>query len=230
MAHEDKKTYPDVIALAESLILIGSEIQQVRKVRQMTLKDLSAATDVSVSHLSAIERGAANPSLATVRRVADALGISADWFFARRPGIGPMERAYVVRRHNRRELNTFYGEKSEVLGLSDELLSSSIGGSFLLGLATYEPHSSRPGHPMYQHEGEQHGYILKGELELQIGDEKITLYEGDSYSFPTAIMHNARNNTDQPCQLIWAISPIVIPKDVVVSMEPSQQELEQVDQ
>lgn len=197
--------------------MIGSEIQQVRKARQMTLKKLSEATGISISHLSAIERGAANPSLATVRRVADALDISADWFFARRPGKGPMERAFVVRRRNRRELNTLYGEESEALGLSDELLSSSIGGSLFLGIATYEPHSSRPAHPMYRHEGEQHGLIFKGELELQIADEKITLYEGDSYSFPTDIIHNARNNTNQPCQLIWAISPIVIPKEVVVS-------------
>ena len=222
MAAENRKADQKVVALAESLILLGSEIHQVRKARQLTLKNLSAATDVSVSHLSAIERGAANPSLVTVRRIADALGISADWFFARRPGEGPMERAYVVRRQNRRELNALYGEVSETLGLTDELLSSSISGNFLMGVATYEPHSTRPGHPMYQHEGEQHGYILKGELELQIADEKISLYEGDSYSFPTEIIHNARNNTDRPCQLIWAISPIVIPRDVVVATESAQ--------
>ena len=138
-----------------------------------------------------------------------------------------MERAYVVRSRNRRNLNTLYGEVSDTLGLSDELLSSSIGGDFFLGVATYEPHSSRPGHPMYQHEGEQHGYVLKGELELQIGEEKVTLHEGDSYSFPTDIIHNARNTTDRPCQLIWAISPIVIPRDVVVSpSDEAGQEIE----
>ena len=38
-----------------------------------------------------------------------------------------------------------------------------------------------------------------------------------SYSFPTDIIHNARNVTERPCQLVWAISPVTIPKDVVVS-------------
>ena len=75
---------------------------------------------------------------------------------------------------------------------------------------------------MYQHVGEQHGYILKGQLQLQIGDELIDLNEGDSYSFPTSIIHNARNVSDQPCRLIWSISPVTIPKDVVVS-EPQAQ-------
>ncbi len=206
----------NVAAFSESLISLGSEVRQVRKARGQTLKTLSASARISVSHLSAIERGTASPSLETIHRLADALGISSDWFFARRSGNGPMERAYVVRRQNRRNLNTLYDEGISTLGLSDELLSSSIGGSFFMGLATYEPHSERPGHPMYQHEGEQHGFILRGELQLQIGDEKIVLKEGDSYSFPTAIAHNARNVTDQPCQLIWSISPVTIPKDVVI--------------
>ncbi len=216
MPKGEKSSVQNVTALAESLISLGSEVRQVRKARQMTLRDLSAETGISVSHLSAIERGAVNPSVEFVHRVAEALDISSDWFFARRAGSGPMERAYVVRRQNRRDLNKLYGEGIKTLGLSDELLSSSIGGSFFMGLATYEPNSSRPGHPMYLHDGEQHGFILKGELELQIADEKITLRQGDSYSFPTDIIHNARNVTDEPCQLIWSISPITIPKDVVV--------------
>ncbi len=208
---------------AENLISLGSEIRQVRKARQLVLKDVARETGISVSHLSAIERATTNPSLDVVHKVARALDIDPDWFFARRPGVGPMERAYVVRRRNRRDLNTLYREDKEQIGLSDELLSSSIGGSLLLGVAEYEPHSERPGHTIYQHVGEQHGYVVSGELELQIGDEFITLHEGDSFSFPTEIIHNARNRTDRPARLVWAISPIVIPKDVVV---PAQAELE----
>ena len=217
MPESGKPEGSNVSALAESLVSLGSEVRQVRKARGLTLKDLSGSAGISVSHLSAIERGTTNPSFEIVHKLATALGISADWFFARRSGDGPLERAYVVRHQNRRNLNTLYGEGIASLGLSDELLSSSIGGSFFMGIAVYEPRSSRPGHPMYQHVGEQHGYILKGQLQLQIGDERIELNEGDSYSFPTSILHNARNVTDQPCKLIWSISPVTIPKDVVVS-------------
>lgn len=206
-------------AIAESLVSLGSEVRQVRKARQMTLKDLASASRISVSHLSAIERGAANPSVETVHGIAEGLGVSADWFFARRSGAGPMEKAHVVRRQNRRNLNMLYGEGIDELGYSDALLSSSIGGDFYMGIAQYEPHSSRPNHPMYQHGGEQHGLIIKGEMELQIADELITLREGDSYSFPASIVHNARNVTDQPCTLIWAVSPVVIPRDVVIGVE-----------
>ncbi len=206
----------DGIATAETLISLGSEMRQVRKARQLTLKQVAEETGISVSHLSAIERGTTNPSLDVVHKVAGALDIEPDWFFARRPGRGPMERAFVVRRQNRRDLNTLYREDKDQIGLSDALLSSSIAGRLLMGVAEYEPHSERPGHTIYQHEGEQHGLVLEGTLELQIGDEFITLQEGDSFSFPTEIVHNARNRTDRPARLIWAIAPIVIPKDVVV--------------
>lgn len=212
----DEEPIQNVAAMRESLISLGSEVRQVRKARRMTLKELAAASGVSVSHLSAVERATVSPSLDVVHRIAAALKVSPDWFFARRPGAGPMERAYVVRRQNRRNLNTLYGEAPDEIGYADALLSSSIGGNFYMGIADYGPHSERPSHPMYQHDGEQHGFILEGELELQIDDETITLREGDSYSFSAKIVHNARNRTDRLCRLIWAVSPVVIPKDVVI--------------
>ena len=204
----------NVKAMAKSLLTMGSEVRQLRKARQMTLKDLSATSGVSLSHLSTIERGMSQPSMDALTAIADALTVTPDWFFARRPGAGPMEQAYVVRAQNRRNLNSLYGQDAQRLGYTDTLISSSIGGNFYMGLAVYEPYSERPADPLHKHEGEQHGLILEGELEMQIGDEVITLRAGDSYSFDARIPHHARNRTDKSCKLIWAVSPVVIPKDV----------------
>jgi transcriptional regulator with XRE-family HTH domain len=219
MYRNDTTLDHDALVSAENQISLGSEMRQVRKARLLTLKEVAAATGISVSHLSAIERSSTSPSLDVVHKIATALDIDPDWFFARRPGSGPMERAYVVRKRNRRDLNRLYREDKTQIGLSDELLSSSIAGQILMGVAEYEPHSERPGHTIYQHAGEQHGFILEGQLELQLENEFITLQEGDSFSFPTEIIHNARNRTDKPARLIWAIAPIVIPKDVVVGAQ-----------
>lgn len=218
------------LTLASTLVSLGSEMRQVRKACRLTLKDLAVETGISISHLSAIERGTTNPSLDVVHRVARSLSIDSGWFFPRRPGTGPIERAYVVRKNNRRDLNTLYRENKDQIGLTDALLSSSIAGSLLLGVAEYEPHSERPGHKIYRHKGEQHGLVIEGELELQLDSEFITIREGDSFSFPTEILHNARNRTDRPCKMIWAISPIVIPKDVVVGDDQDQKQAEEPDQ
>ncbi|MEM9045308.1 MAG: cupin domain-containing protein [Pseudomonadota bacterium] len=68
-------------------------------------------------------------------------------------------------------------------------------------------------------DGEQHGVLIEGELELRLGGELIKLPAGDSYSHYARIPHHARNITDKPATLIWAVSPVVIPQDVIETDE-----------
>jgi transcriptional regulator with XRE-family HTH domain len=204
----------NIARLGHSAPSFGGEVRELRKARRLTLQDLSDATGISLSHLSAIERGAANPSMDTIVSIAAALSVSPDWLFARRSGKGPMERAFVVRAHERRNLNALYGENEQEIGYTDSLLSSSIGGRFYMGIARYAPGAERPEEPLLAHGGEEHGLLLEGELEMQIGDEIITLRAGDSYSFDARIPHHCRNRTDAPAVLVWAVSPVVIPKDI----------------
>jgi len=216
----------NVISMIEQEFALGSEIRQMRKARQLTLKNLASLAGISVSHISAIERGATNPSLNVIKDIASALKIDPNWFFVRRSGKGIMERAFVVRKQNRRNLNMLYNEDADSIGLTDELLSSSVGGNLFMGMATFKPHSSREKHKLYQHDGEQHGLVVKGKIELQINDEVIKLEEGDSYSLPTHLIHKANNMTDQPAQLIWVISPIVFPNEVVINNNKYEDEEE----
>lgn len=218
----------EIVLLAETLLSLGAEVRQLRKARGLTLSQLSEASGISVSHLSGIERSAKRPSLDVLEQLATALDVPKDWFFARRPGAGPMERAFVVRAQNRRNLNSLYGQEATELGYADSLLSSSIGGNFYMGLAIYAPHSARPEGYLQKHEGEEHGFILEGELEMRLGEEVITLREGDSYSFDARIPHHARNRTAQICKLVWVVSPVVIPKDVSVKNEPDSEQEEPV--
>ena len=212
----------EVVHLADAPSAFGAEVRQLRRARGMTLKDLSRESGVSLSHLSAIERGNSNPSMDVLHAIADALCVSTDWFFARRPGKGPMERAYIVRAPNRRNLNSLYQQTALEIGYTDNLLSSSIGGRFYMGIAHYAPGAERPDEPLLVHDGEEHGLLIEGELEMQLGDEVITLHAGDSYSFDARIPHHGRNRTNKPAVLVWAVSPVVIPKDVVRNADQAE--------
>lgn len=203
-------------ATEEGLVAFGAEVRQLRKARQMTLADLATTSGVSISHLSAIERGTVSASLKKITQIADALGVPEEWFFSHRPGSGPMERAYVVRKSNRRNLNLLYGEPIEQSGYSDQLLSSSIGGQFYLGVSEYRPHSEQVLDQVFSRDGEIHGVVLEGQLELTIEAEIITVRAGDSFSFPGHILHLLRNASDQPARMIWVNAPVIIPKFVAV--------------
>jgi len=202
---------------AESPVSFGSELRQLRKARRMTLKDLAAASGVSVSHLSAIERDAVSPSLNKVHQIAATLDVPVEWFFAKRPGAGPLERAYVVRAENRRELNVLYEAAFEDHSGVDTLLSSSLGGEFYMGITEYAPKVQRDAETPFQHEGEQHGLVLEGELHLRLENETILLRAGDSYSFPGAKVHLVTNESDAPAKLIWATSPVIISSHIRVT-------------
>lgn len=219
MPHSD-----NVVSIDRSLSSLGAELRELRKARNLTLKQLSELANISLSHLSAIERGATNPSIDVLNALAAGLYVSPSWFFARRSGAGPLEQAYVVRRQNRRDLNVLYDEDAGALGYEDRLLSSSIGGDFYMGLAEYAPHSETPNDRMQSHDGETHGVVLEGQLEMHIGDEIVTLNQGDSYSFDARIPHHARNTSDKICRMIWAVSPVVIPKVAVLRAKSQREE------
>jgi len=57
-----------------AVMIIANAIFEARVRTGMSQKDLSAATGIDQSDISKIERGAANPTLGTLSRIADALG------------------------------------------------------------------------------------------------------------------------------------------------------------
>lgn len=196
-----------------SVAAFGLEVRQLRKARGMTLAQLAQSSGISVSHLSAIERGTVNASIDKVTRLADALAVPVAWFFTRRPGTGPLERAHVVRAENRRNLNILYGEPAEESGYTDWLLSSTIGGDFYFGVSDYAPWDDTFEEELVIREGEQHCLVLEGQIELRLQDEVITLHAGDSYSIPGHIPHQTSNKSDRPARMIWVNAPVIIPKD-----------------
>jgi transcriptional regulator with XRE-family HTH domain len=195
----------------ESTAAIGAEIRALRRARGMTISDLAEASGVSLSHVSAIERGAVNPSLAKIEKLADALVVPAAWFFTNRAGAGPLERDYVVRAENRRNLNMVYGEAPEVSGYSDWLLSSSIGGDFYMGLSDFHPANGAAHDALFTREGEQHVLVIDGELVLRLQDEEIVLRPGDSYSIPGGLPHHVFNRTDAVTRVVWVNAPVILP-------------------
>ena len=55
---------------------IAERIRNLRKEKSLTLKDLSEKTDLSVSFLSQVENGASSLAITSLKKIADALGVS----------------------------------------------------------------------------------------------------------------------------------------------------------
>ncbi|HEV7252780.1 MAG TPA: XRE family transcriptional regulator [Mesorhizobium sp.] len=178
---------------------LGSEVRDLRKARSLTLAQLSTVTDLSVGYLSEVERGRATPSVAALHRIARGLGVSIGWFFRNDDPERLEERDVVVRAGRRRKL-------SFESGITDELLSPNLRGSIELLLSRFPPGSTSGAEP-YSHRGEEAGVVIRGAIELWVGERRFLLHEGDSFAFASATPHRYRNPGQEEAVVIWSITP-----------------------
>lgn len=179
---------------------LGRRIKDIRKARNMSLRELSDASGLSVSHLSQTERGLGTPSIEALHQIAGALGAGISWFFSERSKAGqnPDEEGYVVRKDARWEIN--FGD-----GMRDEILSPNLSRHMQMMLARFEPGSFNG--ETYSHPGEKAGIVLSGVFELTVGTRKFLLQEGDSFAFDSIEPHRYGNPGDKETAVIWMMTP-----------------------
>ena len=64
--------------MAEISSKLGQNLKRIRTKKKMSQGDISRALDVHRAYISGIKSGKRNPTLATIQKLADALGVSAD--------------------------------------------------------------------------------------------------------------------------------------------------------
>lgn len=73
---------------------LGSNIQELRKINNMTAKELAERLDISPSFISSIENNSTKLSLSTLRRICDVLGVSLAEFFNKE--LSPVEQKLIT--------------------------------------------------------------------------------------------------------------------------------------
>ena len=180
-------------------VLLAGDLRALRKARRMTLADLGARLDRSVGWLSQVERGLSDPSVEDLKRLAQAFGVPLGLFF-RHEAPHEREKGVVVRAGRRRLLG------SSESGLTEELLSPDLGGSFELVRSEFAP-GARLSQPSLR-QTEEAGYVVSGRFDVEIDGTWHELGPGDSFRFRQKPFR-WRNPGIEPAVVIWAISPPV---------------------
>ena len=58
---------------------------------------------------------------------------------------------------------------------------------------------------LMRHSGTEYGYLISGELELNLGFDKYMLVAGDSVSFESTKPHGYRNDGRVPAVGVWFV-------------------------
>jgi transcriptional regulator with XRE-family HTH domain len=174
---------------------IGARVRQERVAREWTLDDLSNAAGVSRRMLVNVEQGTVNPSVGTLLKLSDALGVGLPAL------VEPprQEELHIVRN-----------------GDGATLWTSALGGRGVLLAGTSPPDVVelwdwvfQPGD---QRSSEAHArgtrellHVQEGVIEIVIGDQSAMLSAGDAASFLADVDHTYANHGDVPARFTLAV-------------------------
>jgi transcriptional regulator with XRE-family HTH domain len=174
---------------------IGEGIRRERFRRGLTLAQLASQVNLTVSALSQIERGASDPSLNSLRRIAQAFDVPMFQFL-----VGTSQREIVVR-SDRRIRMTFPDRVLEY-----ELVSADSSGEFeVLSLALHPGGTTSAN--ASSHASEECALVVRGRVIAEVSGQEYELGEGDSIKIHRELPHKFTNREVDAAELIIIISP-----------------------
>ena len=198
---------PSVASLAgrpESAVdlWLGQQLRQLRKQQGRSLADVARACGMSLGLLSQIERGLSSASVKILHLLAREFHVSVNSLLRNAEHTQGEDGGRVARAGTHRFIDL--SEK----GISKEMYTPPACRSMDLCRATIEPGGSTGNELFVTGQGEQIGVVLKGSLELWVGDRVVLLNEGDSFCYASSTPRRWRNPGSQTTEVIWAISNI----------------------
>ena len=174
---------------------IGARVKQERRARDWTLDQLAVAASVSRRMVVSVEQGAVNPSVGTLLRLSDALGVGLPAL------VEPPEPKQL---------------KITRSGEGAELWSGAAGGRGVLVAGTTPPDvvelwdwTLGPGD---RHASEAHAagtkelvHVLEGAITVELDNELIDLESGDAVAFPGDVDHAYSNPHQDPARFSLAV-------------------------
>ena len=163
-------------------INIGERLRELREARNISMRALASRSGLSANALSMIERNKASPSVSTLYKLAEALGVSITSFF----GANQERKQVVFFKSNARARVSF------TRGIFEGLGGEQFVGRVEPFMLTLE-NSANSGPRSMTHTGHEFVFCLRGELEYQVERQIYHLEAGDSLLFAAHLKHKWRN-------------------------------------
>jgi transcriptional regulator with XRE-family HTH domain len=180
----------------ETDINIGSRLSSVRKMHHLSQRELAKRAGVTNGTISLIEQNRVSPSVGSLRKVLQGIPMSLSDFFSLEAA--PRQEVFFA--------------AGELLEIGDATISYRQVGRDLDGQALQMLHEryapgSDTGRTMLRHDSEEGGVVIRGELEVTVGDQRRLLGPGDAYYFDSRLPHRFRNLGPEECEIVSACTP-----------------------
>jgi DNA-binding transcriptional MerR regulator/quercetin dioxygenase-like cupin family protein len=174
---------------------MGERLRRLRTRAHKTLKEVSQATGLSISFISALERGGSGASIASLRRLAEAYGVTMRELF----GADLEQSSPLVRSEDRPVMQWDNGVRFEEMASGEKVMDPSY---------TYIRVPAGAGSEgFYSHNGEEFVYVISGVLFVELKDHgTYRVAPGDTLYFPSTTQHRWWA-ADEPVEAVYVNTP-----------------------
>jgi transcriptional regulator with XRE-family HTH domain len=174
---------------------VASRLRDLREAQNISMRTLATKSGLSANALSMIERGKTSPSVSTLYKLSDALGVSITAFF----GSQTDKQQVVFLKSDARTRMSFTRGVFETLG------GEQFAGRVEPFILTLESGAVSGPHYM-THTGHEFVFCLRGQLEYQVEKNLYLLEAGDSLLFAAQLKHRWRNSRGNVTNALIIIS------------------------
>lgn len=175
---------------------VGEKIANIRKQKNLSIRDLAKLAEVTPSLLSQLERGLSNPSLNTIKSISKALDVPLFTFFMEEVN----NKELIVRKDSRKKV-IFPNNNNVVF----EMLSPESITSVEFAIVKLVPNSSASDYLM-SHKSQELAYVLKGKVRLYLDSDIFTLENGDSVVIPLGTNHRWENPFEEEAEVLFSVN------------------------
>jgi len=178
------------MAKKKGITPIGKRIRRARLAKKISLDTMANETGLSKKFIKKIEAGDQRPSVGTLLQISRTLHIDSSLLFKEQDdAVEKRSKAYTKRTDN-------YAYAALTPNAENKHLKA-----FRIVVEAEKSHDGVG----FQHEGEEFVHVLKGKVEVQVGDHVNKLKKGDSLHFNSGVKHDLRNTGKKDAELIVVV-------------------------
>ncbi|GAA5819829.1 MAG: XRE family transcriptional regulator [Methanobrevibacter sp.] len=185
---------------------IGAKIKEIRKLKNMTIEELSNKSELSLDLIRNIENGESIPSLSPLTKISKTLGVRLGTFLDDDLQNGPI----VSKDGVFKKAVHFSGEEGKTTSSALDFYSLGSGKSDRnMEPFVIDVYIEKGDFELSSHEGEEFIFVLEGSIEIKYGKDTYILNEKDSIYYDSIVPHHLHSYNGKSKILAVLYSPLV---------------------
>lgn len=174
---------------------IGTKLKALRVGKNLTQEELADRAELSKGFISQLERDLTSPSIATLVDILQCLGTDLKEFFSEE---ADDQVVFHDQDYFEKIDNELKNKIEWIIPNAQKNMMEPIRVTLESGGTTY---------PDVPHEGEEFGYVLKGSIQIHIGNKVYQAKKGESFYYIPNESHYISAHSSTGAVFIWVTTP-----------------------